>query len=322
MPWIFVLIALFTSPVWGEDEDDVPTNPWESPAAQAFLQSRFQRLIEAAQRRKPPTARQPVYAPSCILTPTASDFFDLADIRGARGLASKSKVAPLLDRPAVRLNDVFEVIRATKWGSAVLKKFLPRFGFEIKIEHFTDSMKNDEWQRGRRAAALFDVDSRTIFVNRSEKIGTVAPILLHEIVHSLDKDFARAVEYERRLWQELDRDVNQLVRTAAERSGKTIAELLPPDFRPEEIELLAQKKTLVDQFRDVRVYRAERVAYDLYHNVYSELVELFPAFYRPPGKPSRPASPYTDEDLVRIERLSVDTIVRYQNGLCRTAGTN
>lgn len=313
---VFV-VALGSKALAAGERSLSPGLTWQKPASSAMLQYRVLKIIENEQRRHPLPKEELVFAPTCILKATTSDFFEISDLQAKREVATVG-IRPDLSLPARNLNDVFNVLRLTRWGNAVMKKFFPKFGFDIKIDQFTEDMKEVERQRGRRAAAVYDVDTKTIFVNRSEQIGTVAPILLHEIVHSLDQDFTRSVERERQLWSEFDRDINAILRDVAVRARKQPDDLEQHDFAPEELARMRRMKSVIEEFRDVRVYRAERVAYDMYYNVLVELADLFPKYYKNGPLARTNVRPYDDEELIRTEGLDPDVIDKFKRGLCKT----
>ncbi len=314
----FLLLSGFSELTLGE-RSIAPPSSWQAPDNSTVLQYRVLKIIENAQRRHIPTANEPIFAPTCVHAPTISDFFNLSDVQASSSRETATATPqPDLNRPATNVNDVFNVIRMSRWGNAVMNKFYPKFGYGIRIDQFTAEMKAAEQKNGRRAAAVYDADAKTIYVNKAERIGTVAPILLHEIVHSLDGDFARSVEREREMWKEFDREVNNILKASAARTSKEPDSLQETDFLTEELAKMRNLKTAVEQFRDVRVYRAERVAYDMYYNVLKDLSDLFPRYYRTGSAARQNIRPYDDKELIRIEGLSPDTIDRYKRGLCKT----
>jgi hypothetical protein len=258
-------------------------------------------------------ATEPIVAATCVRAPTSSDFIDLiaAD-------KPQTPTAPLprtaLARPSTQLKDVFQLLRQTRTGRAVLAKFDPKFGFEVKVEQYHDDMKRQE---RRKAAALYDLDRRTIYIDRKEPVGNLAPILLHEIVHSLDKDYRRAVEKEKELWGEFDRELENMLRLVATRKRKSVETLEENDFTHGELQDIVRMKLAMEQFRDIRIYRAERVAYDLYFETLKELTTQYPEFYLSAGRRPAALKAFSDRDLIRVEGLSTVTVQKYQSGNCK-----
>lgn len=258
--------------------------------------------------QRPPT--EPVVASTCVRVPTIPDFAEAQSAAVAVPPISET----LLAKKATNFKEVFSVLRQTPTGRAVMAKFDPKFGFEVKVEQYGPASSA---VGGKRAAAIFDLEKRTIYVDRQEKIGTVAPILLHEMIHSLDKDYLRAVEREKALWNEFDGELMTLLRAVSRRSGKATESLEEADFAKSELDDVVRMKLALEQYRDVRIYRAERVAYDFYYQVLYELAEKYPQFYLAGRRSLASLHPFSDADLIRVENLSPLTIQKYKSGLCR-----
>jgi len=316
MPGLLALVGLLALlPRWGHGEELRPPRAALPPFPESSLTSRKRQFLEMAASKATLPRDSAVLAPTCVRLPTLSDFFPSSAVE--RGTASVPKIQALLARPAARLHEVFEVLKATRWGRAVLAKFLPRYGFEIKIEHFTDAMREEERAGGRLAAALYSPMRRTIYIDRSQPVGFVAPILLHEIVHSLDQDAARAAEGETALWKVLAEALDAEIDDAAEKGDKGVDQVTLRDLSPTQISRLGQARLALAQYRDVRIYRMERVAYDVYKQVLRDLSALFPAYYGPRLAAGWDQA-YGDDALARAENLDPATIARYRAGLCRT----
>ncbi len=311
-PFFILAALLLAAPTHAIESWNTFGSTWEPPGEQMLMHRLTKVLLHNSKLFvRPPT--EPVVAATCVIAPTSSDFVDF--IAADKPVAPGARVASLrLRKPAATLKDVFHLLRQTRTGRAVLAKFDPKFGFEVKIEQQFDKF---EHAVAKRAAALFDIDKRTIYINRQEEVGNLAPILLHEIVHSLDKDYRRAVEKEKELWGEFDRDLENLLRAVASRRNKPVESLGDDDFLPAELNDIVRMKLAMEQFRDVRIYRAERVAYDLYFETLKELAAQYPEYYLSPGRKLASLKPFSDRDLTRVEGLSPVTIQKYQKGLCK-----
>ncbi len=307
---LFSMLA--ANPLWAIGSVESLGQMWE-PNPDQMLMHRLSKILLNNSSRFVRPVTEPVVASTCVRAPTISDFID-----SQAAITAAVQAPPLsrstLKRSATNFKEIFALLRQTPTGRAVLAKFDPKFGFEIKVEQFSAAMKTGE---KRRASALFDLERKTIFVDRKEVIGNLAPIFLHEIIHSLDKDYTRAVEREKELWGEFDNDLNTLLRLASRRKNKIIESLEENDFSKKEIDDIVRMKIAMEQFRDIRIYRAERVAYDFYFEVLKELAEQYPDFYLPNGRQMASLHPFADDQLVKIEGLSPTSITKYKKGLCK-----
>ena len=172
---------------------------WEPDPDQMVVHRLSKILMHNSARFSRPPA-EPVVASTCVRVPTISDFV-ANDAAGPAALAPLPLAESVLSKKASQFKEVFDLLRQTPTGRKVLAKFDPKFGFEVKVEQYSPTTLA---VGAKKAAALFDLDKRTIYIDRREKVGTVAPILLHEMIHSLDKDYLRAVEREKTLWNEFD----------------------------------------------------------------------------------------------------------------------
>ncbi len=312
--FLHLLIALLSLGLSGaiSGEESRVGSTWEPSSDQVLLHRLTKILLHNSSRFNRP-ATEPVVAATCVLAPTISDFYD----SNAAKLTSSAvaSLPPLsLAKSSSNLKEVFGLLRQTKTGRAVLAKFEPKFGFEVKVDQFASAMNQAD---RRKASALFDLEKKTIYIDRKETIGNLAPILLHEMVHSLDKDYLRAVEREKELWAEFDRDLDVLLKSVARRTGKIAEELEESDYLSSELTDIVRMKLAMEQFRDVRVYRAERVAYDLYFDVLRELADQYPDFYIKKSRRLSSLHAFSDHELTRVEGLSGVTITKYRNGICR-----
>lgn len=309
----FILFTLFLAwPAHAKDSYETLGSTWE-PSGDQMLMHRLTKLLLHNSALFVRPAAEPVVAATCVRSPTGSNFVDL--VAADKPVSPTPAVPPAtLFAPSKQLKEVFALLRKTRTGRAVLAKFDPKFGFEVKVEQYRDEMKRAE---KRRAAALYDLEKRTIYIDRTESVGNLAPILLHEIVHSLDNDYRRAVEKEKELWGEFDRELENLLRLVASRRRKAVESLTEEDFTQGELNDIIRMKLAMEQFRDIRIYRAERVAYDLYFEVLKELSAQYPDFYLSRGRQLSSLKPFSDRDLTRVEGLSPVTIEKYQTGLCK-----
>lgn len=252
-----------------------------------------------------------VVSPSCTASPTITDFFD-ADPQGR--VASGPPVdLKLLEKKDPTLTELWSILRSTGMGSAILKKFEPKYGYEVRVV-FSDL--KDEGKRN--SAALFRPAEKTIAIQRNRQAGEIAFVLLHEMVHSLDGDYRRALDKEKELRDGFMARMDQLIQVKSKKPAITPKARSPKP--PAAIEDLAKQYEILRQFRDLRVYRAERFAYDASYEAWTELSRLYPSYYQGRGLAGQPVR-YSDEWLTKILRIRPVYVEKFKKGECRTVQT-
>ncbi len=291
---------------------------WATPSREEVGSYKTLKFIDGAQRSAPLGQYEKVFASTCRNNLVLSDFLDEAELK---------RVTPPepvdLSAPVTQPLDAFRAIRATVLGRAILKKFMPKYGTEIKVE-MTDPRAIKEDSRSS-ALAFYDPLRKLIRIEKDAEIGMVAFVLLHEIVHSLDRDYGNAVAKHMKLYETFYAEVDRVSGLAATRFRKRPDQLAQSDFQPEELARLARLKLAMEQIQDIQIFRAERFAYDASYDVWKQLSDLFPGYYK--KKPSRavagegfdlkgPPVFYSDDDVVRINNLNPTYIRKFREGKC------
>lgn len=275
----------------GIDEENQPT--WPANPLEQAIES------EAANLGQQPG--ESVSAPTCARQPNFANFFSLSDLN----VSSKPTTANadlILDAPAKSVAAIFKLLRTTEIGRAILDKFAPRYGFDIRVKPF---QRTHLASVGKGTAeAVFDIEEKTIYVDLGSALGKVAFVFLHEVVHSLDEELASGYRKEQELREEFERELKKI-----ESRTRTTDRILTVKERIR----LARARLRLQQFQDVRLYRAERFAYDASYKVWQELAYRFPKYYQGEGK--RPAV-HTDAWLVQTMGLRADSITLFQKGKC------
>lgn len=292
---------------------------WVGPSREEVGSYKTRKFIDNALRSHLLKASDIVYASTCRNTLVLSEFLDEAELK------RQAEPEPVvLSAPVTQPLDVFKAIRATVLGRAILKKFLPKYGTEIKVE-MTDSSTIREESKSS-ALAYYDPLRRLIRIEKDVEIGMVAFVLLHEIVHALDRDYGSAVTKHARIHDAFDAEVDRVASLAATRYRKRPDQLAQSDFNPDELERLARLKLAMDQIQDIQIFRAERFAYDASFDVWKQLATLYPDYYKPKGTREVAGAPmlnlkgppvfYSDEDVVRINNLNPAYIRKFREGKC------
>lgn len=238
-------------------------------------------------------------APSCVKAATLTDFIGVA---GAPPLETET-LASLLGEPAQSIHSLFKILETSPTASRILAKFRPKFGFEVKVSHFSENDR--KLASTPNPAALYDPETRTIYIDKTRKNGDVAFVFLHEMVHSMDQDLEKALEKERQLRETFRAEFAQMVGEFPE--IRYDYEL--PKARRDSI---SKRYAEMLEYRDIRLYRAERFAYDASFAVWKELAKRFPTYYDQHNQPSE----HTDDTLIKILRLHPETVRNYSTGRC------
>ncbi len=259
--------------------------------------------LETAAAAKPLTG--PVASPSCTTTPTLTDFFA---IRPNAEIGPRVSLEMLKQR-GPKLTDLWNILRSTQMGSAILRKFEPKYGYEFRVV-FAPIPKKGE----ALAAALYRPADKTILIQPEREAGEIAFVLLHEMVHALDGDYRRALDREKELRAVFTSHLEQSVHLKSKAHLKPVKNA--PKREPYPLARLAEEYELLRQFRDMRVYRAERFAYDASYEAWKELSSLYPEYYSGRGLAGSPVH-YTDEWLAKILKIRPSYLQKYAKGECR-----
>lgn len=259
--------------------------------------------LETAASSKPLSG--PVASPSCTATPTLTDFF---------AIRPNAQVGPrvtleMLRQRGPKLTDLWNILRSTQMGSAILRKFEPKYGYEFRVIFAPIPKKGESL-----AAALYRPADKTILIQPDREAGEIAFVLLHEMVHALDGDYRRALDREKELRAVFTSHLEQSVYLKSKAHLKPVKNA--PKREPYPLALLAQEYELLRQFRDMRVYRAERFAYDASYEAWKELSSLYPEYYSGRGLSGSPVH-YTDEWLAKILKIRPAYLQKYAKGECR-----
>lgn len=256
------------------------------------------------------TMEATVASPSCTAQPTITDFFGVDP--EAKKPASGPVDVTLLAKRNPSIQELWSILRSTGIGSAILKKFEPKYGYEVRIV-FSDIPESSN--TAARAAAQYRPADKTIVIERQREAGAIAFVLLHEMVHALDGDYRRALDKEKQLREGFQQLLDHNIIATTKLPAKTPKARSPKP--PPALEELAQQYEVLRQFRDMRVYRAERFAYDASYEAWTELSKLYPAYYQGRGLAGQPVH-YSDEWLVKILRIRPKYLEKYRQGACRT----
>jgi hypothetical protein len=177
-------------------------------------------------------------------------------------------------------DQLFKFLSLSAAGRRTIDAFIPRFvKREIRILHMKpDSLGADGVDGTPAGGFIFDGRGRRIYVDRDEELGLQAPLLFHEMVHSLDEEYITSFGMSEKLWANLRTRSQALLRLVAYRKGKPAEEILGSDLEPAELDELARLKARCQTHDHRRIFRAERKAYAALAELTAELSRLVPGY--------------------------------------------
>lgn len=330
LPFILLSLLVATSPTYGEDLNVNTLIPmlWEMPKDPLVGGLKLINLMDrrlAARLQRP---KQPIIADNCTRRSPASDFLNVETFQGKSTAEPVNVPVALLAYPAEQVNDLFNVMRTTKLGRAVVEKFIPIFGTGIAIRHMTEK----DQLVAPTALAYFRVDEKAIYINKKQERGRVAFILLHEIVHSLDKESQATDAKLAKLSVDFYKDLDRTVNATAYRNSVTSANLMEDHYSAADLERLEQRYAAIQEVKDVMLFQTERLAHDASFTVWNELAAKYPSYYkkpksraeeallrrRPAGAKSVDDEPwyFDDEKIIRTSNLNGHVIDKLKAGTC------
>lgn len=171
----------------------------------------------------------------------------------------------------------------------------------------------------RGTAACYVPIGRTLYVDKSAELGMLAPILYHEVLHSLDGDQEQSLNTVVALRTRLKAVGEEILNRVARRLGKSPAELGEAAFTDQDMQEAAQLSAMAVEAMEVGRFRTERLAYNGGFRVESELVQLFPAYYRGVGQRLHWRIPnnFPDGEIVVRYGLNRSIIAKFLRGQCQ-----
>ncbi len=296
-------------------------SPWTSPSQEEVGAYKLQKLIQQEERAWVQGPEEPVSASTCRRNLVLAEFLDEAELKRPPAPTEPLSLSAAVTQPL----DVFRVIRATTLGRAILKKFLPKYGTEIKVEMSDAATIRNESQSS--ALAFYDPTRRLIRIEKNVEVGMVAFVLLHEIVHSLDGDYGNAIQKQATVEGAFEKEMERVTGLANAKHPKYPDRLAKSDLPSEDLQRLVRMKRAMDQMHDIQIFRAERFAYDASYDIWKQLGQIFPKYYK--GSQGREVagkvrinlkgSPvfYDDAHIVSINGLNPAYIQKYKDGKCR-----
>ncbi len=286
------------------------TSDWEDNLAGPQLSQALRSFAE----KNPEDLKSPVVAVSCSSPPALKIYLDSGPLK-----AEPAVKEALLHERAENLVDVIKVIRSTPTGNQLLNRFMPKYGYTFSIQQITPEVQSK--LRSQKPVALYQPSQKALYFDKSQPIGRVAFILLHEIVHCLDNDANHAYQKIMVQHEAFHKLAEKTVLHTARRLRKNKKELAINDFNEKDLTPLLTLKRTIDQMTQVRSFRTERLAYDASYQVWKELAALYPGYYSKEtgGRGVSALSPIavSDSHLVSLMRFNPATIERYQAGRCR-----
>ncbi len=229
----------------------------------------------------------------------------------SRELASPGPLSFVLDQKGYYVKDVLEFVRLTPSGKIALGDFMPRYqSGNIKIEQMTSF---GESRCGRNPAACYIPDKQTIFVDKSVELGALGPVLMHEIVHSIDGDLQKMEAKLADLHRQLGLEMKSVINRTVARTKRDALALTEADFEAADIETLRRIKADSYLIEQVQQFRSERLAYDWGDRASREMLLLFPQYYQAHPLDSQKRSDNEIVDGYQFDRI---VIGKYLSGAC------
>lgn len=212
------------------------------------------------------------------------------------------------------VEESFKLMAFSGAGRKVLKEFLPRYSKgEIQIR-FLDPSVSMEVMGGANLAGIpaggfvFDGQRKTIFIEKDMEVGLLAPLLFHEMVHSVDEDYLNSYPQQEKLWESFRQKSKSILQKGSERTGKAYSELTPLDLTLDETEELQALREETERFDQVRLFIAERKAYTELFVFVDQLSQCLPGYSEYVGAQVARGyvlnRPITDEEIVQGYRFN------------------
>lgn len=183
-------------------------------------------------------------------------------------------------RKAEHLNEIFECIRLNPTGSSLLARFLPLFkAGAIQISAMESTKLSVKGMTGAAASAfVFDGKKRQILLDMSYPIGIVAPMLVHEIVHSMDLEYLAEFALNQQLWHKFESAASTLLKSTTHKVQKKISEIQIEDIEPSAFFEIRVLKDHFEKHDHNRVFKSEIKAYGQMLQWTREFEDLFPDY--------------------------------------------
>lgn len=308
-----------TSPPFQEVQYSPLRVNWSKPSTKTVGYYKIRKLIKLIAQQETLNATSSVIASSCRKNLVLSDFLDKATLALDQSSPIRKNKLPDLNQPAESVSELFKLLRTTRLGRAILDKFMPLYGYQVKIS-FSD--------KNLTTLAYYDPTQKAIFLKPDTEVGSLAPVLIHEMIHALDVDFHNGIAKIQGAQNTLEQQLKITVQRTATRMGKQPYQLIQNDFYPSDLQYLAKIQTTIEQMNAVQVFRAERFAYDASFDIWKELAQLFPSYYNPQAESVRGLSQirhkelkgspkyYTDEHIIESNYLNALYVKKYLSGRC------
>lgn len=211
-------------------------------------------------------------APSCVVTLDTA-LSEKCELPVGGGLwAALKKIKKLvgytyeivvdLDGQGTNLKYLFEILISTPTGSQLVQEFLPKYlDGTIKIKPMTEEFK----RKNPGTLAFYSELGSTIFIDGNAPSAALqAPILAHEIAHSIDMEFKESIRKRIKLRTGL-----------AEHPGNPF---IHKDASADDRRRFQELNEKLECFKVAQSFAAERRAYTLEWRIGQELINTFPCY--------------------------------------------
>lgn len=183
-----------------------------------------------------------------------------------------------------KLKGIFTLISQSMTGRSILEKFLPEYHRgHIRIEPM-DADTENQLTQGRalkgRACSGFEIkrNQSVIYIDFSLEKGVLAPLLFHEIVHSLDQNFIDELNHCNEMLNRLKLQGEQILTELAKKTNRPIEKIPLAECPKSKLDHLEQLRHEYDKRDQKRILKSELRSYNLQRQMVDELCKKIPEY--------------------------------------------
>ncbi len=184
-------------------------------------------------------------------------------------------------------HEEFRLIGRSVLGRQVLERFLPLLqSGRLDIVEFAATGPAPELLQGSRSAGPgrpaggFSVvrGRPTLWIQSGPALEIRAALLFHEMIHAVDDEFVASFEESARRWKQFRARAEADLRQTARLRGIREEEVTGEDLTPSARLALVRLRRLAESYDALRIYRAERRAYNGLYRWVQEVCDVVPGY--------------------------------------------
>lgn len=176
------------------------------------------------------------------------------------------------------------MIARSERGRKILERFLPLYQqsrVEIRLSRPVE-IEQIACQMGLpgKAAAFFwhGHGKRIIYLEKSQLLGITVPLLVHEIIHSIDDRFLDPQKDKTIRHRILEARAREMLKQMSKNFSLPPDAILGKHCSPSQLSLLRELQCEKLKHQQFQLLRAEKIAYDIQYKVTEELMRQDPAY--------------------------------------------